>query len=186
MGRRTRVGASVLLVHHPRKGGAGEGQAARGSGALPGYVDTIIELRRFTKDDQDDRRRVLTAYSRFDETPRELVIELKADGYATLGTKADTNQTDRLKAIRTILPANGKAMTADAILDAWPDDVTRPSKRTLRYDLERAVTDLEIHRTGTGIKGDPHRFLQILKRGTLHESNSEGQASRESEPQKPA
>lgn len=33
----TAAGAAVLLAHHPRKGDAGEGQASRGSGALPGF-----------------------------------------------------------------------------------------------------------------------------------------------------
>jgi hypothetical protein len=35
---------SVLLVHHPRKGKTLAGQAARGSGALPSFVDILIEM----------------------------------------------------------------------------------------------------------------------------------------------
>ncbi len=47
------AGAGVLLVHYPRKGDVGEGQASRGSSALPGFVDTIFELRRFSAQDAD-------------------------------------------------------------------------------------------------------------------------------------
>jgi hypothetical protein len=40
----TSKGVGVLLVHHPRKGVYQPGQAARGSGALPGYVDILLEM----------------------------------------------------------------------------------------------------------------------------------------------
>lgn len=85
----TGAGASVLLSHHPRKGDATERQAARGSGALPGFVDVIVELRRFDAWRREDRRRVLTGYSRFAETPTEVVVELTDTGFKTIGTKSD-------------------------------------------------------------------------------------------------
>ena len=74
--RVTDAGAGVVLAHHLRKGDAGEAQASRGSGALPSFVDIILELRRYDAGRATDRRRVLTAYSRFDVTPPELVVEL--------------------------------------------------------------------------------------------------------------
>src|SRR5262245_34528130 len=52
--------ASLLLVHHLRKSDGQEATASRGSGALPSFADTLIELRRFQAGDRKDRRRVLT------------------------------------------------------------------------------------------------------------------------------
>jgi hypothetical protein len=43
--RLTRLGLAVLLLHHPKRGTARDGQAARGSGALTGYVDIICCAR---------------------------------------------------------------------------------------------------------------------------------------------
>jgi hypothetical protein len=82
------AGAAVLIVHHPRKGDGDQAQASRGSGALPGFVDVIVEVRRVKNAAPGCRRRDLTAYSRFDDTPAELRIELSEDGttYAALGT----------------------------------------------------------------------------------------------------
>src|SRR5213076_922164 len=78
--RLTSAGMSVLLPHHPRKGKTVAGQAARGSGALPSFVDIIIEMGYYSHPDDLDRRRRLMAFSRHEQTPRHLLIELKADG----------------------------------------------------------------------------------------------------------
>jgi hypothetical protein len=69
---------SVLILHHPRKGDPPLGQAARGSGALSGYADILLEMRRVPNAADDDRRRRLYGFSRFPETPRQLVIEWSA------------------------------------------------------------------------------------------------------------
>jgi hypothetical protein len=112
--RITQAGAGVLLSHHPRKGDAGEGQASRGSGALPGFVDVILELRRVRPNDRSNRQRSLTAYSRFDATPAELVIELAEDGssYRSLGSPADADRQGRWETIRNLLPGEEPGKTA--------------------------------------------------------------------------
>lgn len=84
----TEAGGTVLIIHHPRKGDAAEGQACRGSGSLPGFVDVIVELRRFQPDMSDDPRRNINRISRFDETPKEIVVELDATGYRVVGSRA--------------------------------------------------------------------------------------------------
>jgi hypothetical protein len=67
--RLTTRGVSVLLLHDPSKGSVLPGQAARGNGALSGYVDITIEMRRLSRENTNDRRRRLQAYSRHDATP---------------------------------------------------------------------------------------------------------------------
>lgn len=155
----TGAGAAVLLTHHPRKGDAGEGQASRGSGALPGFVDVILELRRYTPDDREDRRRTLTAYSRFDETPSEVVLELGDDGYRVVGSKADARQTDRLVAIAELLPTDPPGVSVDELHKSWPEGGTvKPGKRTLQLDLQTGAKAGRWVETGTGKRNDPHRY----------------------------
>src|SRR5262249_33766647 len=71
--RLTARGLSVLVLHHPRKGEPPLGQAARGSGALSGSADILIEMRVQGDAPDDERRRWLWASSRYPETPRRLV-----------------------------------------------------------------------------------------------------------------
>ena len=74
------VGPAVWLLHHPAKGKRADGQAARGSGALSGFADIVMEMSCFRRARSRDRRRRICAYSRYVETPRHLIIELNADG----------------------------------------------------------------------------------------------------------
>jgi len=156
----TEAGAAMLLIHHPRKGDGGEGMAARGSGALPGFVDIILELRRFAPGERENRRRTLTAYSRFDETPANAVIELVDDGYRLVGSKADARHDDRMDALKEILPRAEPGLTVDEVREAWPDgaDVATPGRRTLARDLQIAAEGGKLAVGGTGKKGDPRRY----------------------------
>jgi hypothetical protein len=84
-------GLAVLALHHPAKRNKGDGPTGRGRGALLGCADILIEMRWYRRPTDADRRRRLLGLSRFDETPRELVIELNAEGtdYLARGTLAD-------------------------------------------------------------------------------------------------
>jgi hypothetical protein len=58
------AGLSVWANHHPRKGRSAAGQAARGSGALAGFADILVEMRWYRRATDDDRRRKLVGFSR--------------------------------------------------------------------------------------------------------------------------
>ncbi len=157
----TEAGAAVLLVHHPRKGDAGEGQAARGSGALPAFVDVLVELRRYNAENRDDRRRKLTAYSRFDDTPGELVLELTEDGYRIIGTGQDASRDDRRRVIEGMLPIEAPGWTWDEVRDHWPTNgVPKPGERTIREDLVTGAQAAQWKQAGAGVRGDPHRYYR--------------------------
>jgi hypothetical protein len=159
--RITGAGAAVLLVHHPRKGDAAEGQASRGSEALPGFVDTIIELRRFDPKRAEDRRRTLRGHSRFEETPAEVVIELTDEGYKSVGSTSVASQEDRQRTISTLL-TDGEARTAKEVLDGWPKDgIPMPGRRTVQLDLDHGHAAGKWHRDGRGVKGEPYRYKSI-------------------------
>lgn len=153
----TDAGIALMLVVHPRKGDANEAQATRGSGALPAYADTIVELRRFAPEEKADRRRVLTAYGRFDETPGEIVVELTEGGYRMVGSKAETKRADRLDVCAKLLLE--RPLEADGILANWPNDgVAKPGLRTLQGDLDYGVKTEMLVKTGEGKKGSPFVF----------------------------
>jgi hypothetical protein len=156
----TEAGTALLVTHHPRKSDGQEGTAARGSGALAGFVDIIMELRRFAPGNRKDRRRTITAYGRYTETPDELVVGLSEDGlsYSGQGDRGDATYKQRAEFITFILPNNPPGMVVDDILEAWPDD-PKPSKRTLEQTLGQGVDRGDWKREGTGKRGDPYRYL---------------------------
>ena len=129
--------------------------SARGSSALTGEVDVTLTLRRYRKDDPNDHRRILLANSRFDETPAEVVLELRDDEYVYLGQKASADRRDRFDTIREILPNDPPGMTAAQVREAF--DV-KPAARTLRTDLKNGVIEQMWERTGKGAAGDPFRY----------------------------
>ena len=108
-------GAAVLLVHHIRKGDGAEATAARGSGSLPAFVETILELRRFEAGNRKDTRRVLTGYGRYRETPSEVVIDLTGAGYELLGDKDDVQTSGLRNAIRDVLPRTPPGITQQQV-----------------------------------------------------------------------
>src|SRR5207237_1801262 len=65
-------GVAVWLMHHPHKGKSRAGQWSRGTGSLPASVDIVLEVHPFRAADPEDRRRLLLAHSRPEDTPRRL------------------------------------------------------------------------------------------------------------------
>jgi hypothetical protein len=169
-------GAALLLVHHPRKGDANEGQASRGSGALPGMVDVIMEMRRFAPTDAGDRRRVIRAYGRFDDTPPEAVVEfVEGVGYRSAGSKAEVGQADRMTIIDDVLAGAEAGRTAEEVLDVWPGD-HKPGQRTIDGDLKKGFEEGRWERTGTGRKGAAYRYGRVgfdSRKPTLLEARNE-------------
>ncbi|HEY2293076.1 MAG TPA: AAA family ATPase [Thermoanaerobaculia bacterium] len=143
-------GLAVVLSRHDRKSGGEVGDSGRGSNALTGAVDIVLSLGRVEGNAKPELR-VLRALSRFEDTPRELYIELTEDGYIAHGDKAAIAEESARAAVRDALPCNpDKAVKEDELLKLTGDI----SRSTLRRVLE----DPEIQRVGGGKKGDPFRY----------------------------
>ena len=155
----TRAGAAVLLCHHPAKGAPSIGQAARGSGALLGHVDISIEMRH-PGGDPLTRRRRFHALSRFEETPRDLLLELNADAtdYLQIADEADDGFDASWQVVRMVLEDAPRKLTRLEMLAEWPDDFDKPSPVTLSRCLKRAVEDKLVRWEGSGRKCDPLRY----------------------------
>jgi hypothetical protein len=152
------AGLSVFLLHHPSKGDPPLGQAARGSGALLASVDIFLEMRHpggnpFT------RRRKLTAWSRFRETPRQLLIELSPDGltYTRLADASEEFHTG-WDAIAQLLALAATPLTRQEIRANWLPGTPKPHDTTLWRWLDRAVELGLAERTGRGTKDDAFRY----------------------------
>jgi hypothetical protein len=151
---------AVSLLHHPKKGEVAEGQAARGSGALSSFVDILVEMDccRRTRTG-DDRRRTLRGLSRYDETPRELVIELNAAGtdYAALGDLAQDEFRENWARVREALADAPDKLTWREIAGRWPDG-RPPAETSLRRWLREAVARGQLGCDGAGTRESPLRY----------------------------
>lgn len=151
------AGAAVLLVHHPRKSGGESFTGTRGSGALPGFVDVLVELEAHDKGNPADTRRRLLARGRFDSTPAEVVIDLGPNGYTVLGDLPTVRDLDLDAAILNVLPDEGVGLTADEVRDAWTAGKV-PGLTRLKAALNDGHNFAKWQRFGAGVKGDPFRY----------------------------
>ncbi|MEQ9428461.1 MAG: AAA family ATPase [Phycisphaerales bacterium] len=155
----TQAGAAVLLCHHPRKGEGENFQASRGSGALPGFADILVELQPYQRDDASDRRRKLVATGRYEGIPAEVVIELTDDGYIMLGEPTGVRAAEVADTIAELLPADGKGMTPADVAEAWPTD-WKPGITKLRGVLRAGHKTGRWVESGEGAKGSPYTYTR--------------------------
>lgn len=136
----TDTGAAVMVIHHHRKSGGDEGVASRGSTAFGSAVSIILEVSRKEKENPNSNQRVLKTFSRFEESPAEIVIELVGDKYETLGTPSQVSRQARLDRLLTILPEIPKGMTSKDLLDNW--DIEELGKKPSKSSIVRFLNDL--------------------------------------------
>jgi hypothetical protein len=160
--RLTAAGISVLLLHHPRKVEGTPGSAARGSGALCAAVDLLVEMKLPQGCLPQERRRKLFAWSRYEETPRERVIELSEDGtdYVESAIEVvDERAQDYVAMVEHLLTCPARKLSRKQLLDGWPKKVPIPHPAVLWRALDGAVKDGKLAQEGTGRKGDPLRYF---------------------------
>jgi hypothetical protein len=157
--RLTTLGLAVLVLHHPRKEETEPGQAARGSGALSGYADILIEMRHCPRASDDDRCRRLHAFSRFPDTPRQRVIELTSDAtdYVSHGSFLEAEFAGHWQILSPIFESAPYKLTRSELLRSWPND-RRPERTVLNVWLERAVAQGLLRQDGRGRRGHPFRY----------------------------
>jgi hypothetical protein len=150
------LGVAVLLVHHPRKSEASLGQASRGSGALPGFVDTLVEFRPFSSSDHADRRRKLVTASRLHESV-ELIVEYTDEGYVSRGLQEEVDQNDLFERIAQLLPSEAPGIGFTELLERWTGG-NKPGQTKLKALLNTGSDRALWVREGRGAKGSPHTF----------------------------
>lgn len=159
------TGACVLLVHHARKAEGDYGDEIRGSGALFAMVDLAIVMKREAVENQ--RRLCFTG--RYAEIPSELIIEMREDGYVALGDAASVSKAARL--------AKAKAALSDTPEAA--DVIAKRAGIPIRaiYRLLGILTEAgDAVREGSGTKGSPHRYRNILFHAGAHTIGHESES----------
>jgi hypothetical protein len=155
------IGVAVLLIHHPSKAPAAEGMAARGCGALPAFVDFVLEMRPVDAKQREDRRRRILGFSRDPTTPRSQIIELSADGLSYTccdePPPPDEFSMNWHVLVRVFEDAD-RELTRDDILAQWPADFTPPKAPTLWTWIDEAYKRGLILYQGTGRRGDSYRY----------------------------
>jgi hypothetical protein len=153
-------GVAVLILHHPRKEASEEGSTARGSGALLGYVDIILELHRFGRLATDECRRKIVGLSRHKATPRRLAYQWAPDtgAFERLDDLDSLRYRENWDQVRMPLKQRKQPATRRDLLDEWPDEQNKPSGRTLYDWLTRAVACKKAVCCGSGTRTDPFRY----------------------------
>jgi hypothetical protein len=147
-------GIAVLTISHDRKGGGAPGDARRGSSAYGGAVDVLCALRR-TEGNGPRNRRLLISVSRFDSTPEELLIELREDGYHSLGEPGEAAKQQVESEVLSALPhSKSEALDIGAL-----EKKTNVKRSQLQRVLEVLLKKNLANKTGEGVKGKPVRYF---------------------------
>lgn len=147
----TRDGLAVLGPLHQRKGGGDDGEGVRGSGAIAGAADIVLELERV----KQPRERALLALSRYPSTPGSLLIEHDpgTGAWASIaeGERSDARSIGDRQAIVAAL--DGAELTRAGL-----EEATGAPERQWHGQLDALIEDGKVQRIGAGKKGDPYRF----------------------------
>jgi DNA-binding transcriptional ArsR family regulator len=150
-------GLAVLLVSHQRKSSGEFGEAVRGSNALTGGVDVVLELERPSRGLQlSNHTRVLRAMSRFSTTPEELFVELEDGGFSAIENPEQMRADGERERVLALLEELGETTT-----DALGDELDLP-KPTVRRHLGTLRDHGRVARTGEGKKGSPFLWRPAL------------------------
>lgn len=143
------AGFAIVIVAHQRKSAGTDGDAVRGSNALIGAADVIVELERTRGLDDEANLRVLKTHSRFESTPEKLAIVLDGDCYTAqdLDIAASKAELERVRAALT-----------DECVDhaAIKERVGGMRRESLNRHLSALVAGGIAERHGSGSKGDPY------------------------------
>lgn len=180
LNRLTAAGLAVLLLHHPGKRVCQTELAARGSTALVGFADILIDMHLYRPGDTADRRRKLLASSRSDATVPRHVIELDEAGldYRSLGNLEQAEHLEEWVFLEPVLTTATRKLTRREILRALPKPRSAPI--TVWRRLEYAVETGQLLRDGQGNRYQPHRFwLPASEERWLRDGSPEYQKQKE-------
>jgi hypothetical protein len=146
-------GLAVLIVTHQRKAGGKHGEAVRGSNALTGAVDVIVEMEWADGALGDDCARVLRGTSRFATTPE--LLALSWDAATASFASGDYDEVEQLAEIDRVAAAlTHEPQNRDALHDA----LGGMRRERLTAHLAALVERGRAIRHGAGKKGDPYRW----------------------------
>lgn len=146
---------AVLLIAHTRKGGGEDGEAVRGSSAIAGAVDIVLEIERVA---DLPRQRKLLALSRYPQTPGALVFQREAGDWSVIGEGTDRGDARDIANRGVLLDALdfGEDRTRAEI-----EEATGVQAREWHATLDQLIADEIVTRSGEGKRGDPYRYRKV-------------------------
>jgi hypothetical protein len=140
------TGVAPFVVRHDRKAGGEAGESGRGSNAWTGAADIVLQLAR-PEGQAPEGCRVLSAVSRFRETPDRQMVELTPQGYVVLGD------------VQAVVAAAAR----DAVLRTLPGHEAGRDPEADGWDLDRLMAALPADQRGrTPSKSTVNRVLAAL------------------------
>ena len=111
-----------------------------------------MEMSHFKRPRSRDRRRRISTYSRYAETPRHLIVELNADGtdYLVGTDEAGVALVKTWPEVHYLLSLASDKLTLKKMLERWPTEESPPDRSTLSRWLNRASKQGLVCREGTG------------------------------------
>jgi hypothetical protein len=145
------LGVGVVVTRHQRKAGGTLGDSGRGSSALTGDADVVMALAK--QEGHKGSLRVISAMSRFEETPSRLVVERRGGVYVDLGDVDVAAGEAELAVLALLSPDPALAVAVGDLLD-----MAGLKKTAGREALERLVKSGKVVATGAGTRGSPKRY----------------------------
>lgn len=149
------AGIAVVLVHHQRKGGGEEGEGLRGSGAIAGSCDMILEVER-VEGDAPKTHRQLVALGRWPETPDVLIVDWdKATGSWQVIGEAESRHETGPKMWATRLEECVGRNPGVTITEL--EELLGSVRKEWNQAMQNLLREGRIERLGLGRKGAPYR-----------------------------
>jgi hypothetical protein len=140
-------GLAVWVLRHDRKAGGANGKSARGSNAISGAADLLLQLARVG--DNRPNVRKITYDGRFDAPPREQLITRTSQGYRLVGS----NETQRDRLLE-VAPSSER----EAEAPEWFMEQTGIGRDTTRGLLRELGAEGLLVELGTGLKSGKYRY----------------------------
>lgn len=133
----------VLLVHHFRKGGGENGQAARGSGALSGFVTNYLDFEFSDQNQYYDR--LLKTKGRFETAIPKIVIRFLPDEnkYQVLGQPWEVSKKARLGRIIEIFEKSTTPLCTTEVFNIWIKTPGASNENITKRSVSNYINELE-------------------------------------------
>lgn len=137
---------AIIAIHHARKSGGSDGASMRGSSAFFAVSDVALEVKRYS-DDTADARRKLVGVSRYDEGNETIIVRRTDDGYLVEESPSEKRRRElltHLVAGRTELSELARRFHV--------------RKAIIAADIDILIAKNKLLRLGAGKRNDPYQY----------------------------